>query len=238
MPEFHLEQTMLVTNPGLLASVVGTETLVVGGPARGMTTVVSYSLYELGCFIGANLQMHNLEDLDMMRALPSRTLFKRPLHRRKAFRKLVEERNGSHTRWGFKLPRAAQYFHEMPDLLRNPVFVLCVRNPVAICRSVVKRDASVQGDINAAYRNAKLWVPAMDFLMESDTVPAIIIDMDEVRRDPRVFLEELTRTLQLSGDLDAISQKLSAPGYKRAEERPGVTMRRSNGDPAPARKQA
>lgn len=233
MINYRFDHTMMVVNPDKLARVVGSETLIVTGPARGMTSAVALTLYELDYFIGANLQMHNLEDQDMLRALPSREIFRRHLRYRKPFRAIVEKRNAAHSRWGFKLPRATHYISEMPELLRNPVFVLCTRNPVAVCRSVMKREPDVKGGLSAAYRNAKQWVPAMDYLMRSKAVPSLILDMDCVQRVPNVFIQEFSRALQLSGDFESIVKKISKPGYKRVKEREGVTMLRENGEVAP-----
>ncbi|ETW10873.1 Lipopolysaccharide biosynthesis protein [Roseivivax marinus] len=233
MQNFEFTKTMLINNPEALERAIGTETLAVTGSARGMTSLVSFTLYELGYFIGHELQMHNFEDLEFQRAFPNRKVWSRPLKYRKPLRDLITARNAEHVRWGFKIPGAVGYVPELPPLLRNPVIVLCIRNPVAICRSVMTRNPQVSGGISTAYRNAKKWIPAMDFLMEHETLPSIILDMDGVQRQPKVFLREFSAALKLDGDLDDILPQISKRGYKRAESREGVRFMRSNGEPAP-----
>ncbi len=47
--------TMLLSNPERLRELCGRETLVVCGAPRGMTSLIAYTLYELGYFMGYEL---------------------------------------------------------------------------------------------------------------------------------------------------------------------------------------
>ncbi|SLN22053.1 hypothetical protein ROJ8625_00856 [Roseivivax jejudonensis] len=231
MTDHTFLESMLVINPGALDRVVGRETLVVTGAPRGMTSVVSYTLFELGYFLGDKIQPRNFEDVGFTKALPDPKLFPKPLTERRVLIDLIAERNAAHDRWGFKLPRALHYIEQLPALLRNPVVVLCVRNPLATCASVATRESGLSDGLATGYRNALRSVTAMEHLMSASDLPSILVDMDSVQRRPGRFLRDFAKLLKLEGDLDAIKAGIAEPGYKRAAKQPGVTYVNAKGDP-------
>jgi|GEM_PF-2086974 len=222
--ELEAGRTLTINNPHLLKAAIGRETLVACGAPRGMTSLISFTLFELGYFIGSELQEHNFEDQEFSKAIPPKSRFKGKLISRPAFRNLVKQRNAEHERWGFKLPGAANYLPELNTTLRNPVFVLCIRNPLAIMRSIARRNSAYAGGTPGYYRNGLGWLDAMGFLMSTDSIPSLMIDMDEVRRSPATFLTEFTSALRLGEVPDGLLERISRQGYKASKAQPNVTF--------------
>ncbi len=198
-----------------LAAVRGTETLVICGAPRGMTSVVSFALYELGYYLGDDLILKNYEDKEVLAAIPHRRLLAPgQLSGREQLLKLVEKRNKDHTRWGFKPPLALGHAAELDRMLRNPVFVVCVRNPLAVATSVHRREDCFSSEIDRPLEIGFTAVRELEDMLQLVSAPVVMVNMDAASQSPGVFLDELTTALGLSGDLKAIEQALATPGYK------------------------
>lgn len=214
----------MVVDPNEVARRRDSGTVVVCGSPRGMTSVVAYTLYELGLYLGARVGAKNYEDQDLLDLMPAASA---PDHAGSldtpAFRDAVALRDQSHERWGFKIPHAAAYVDQLEGLLRDVIFVVCLRNPVAVAQSVVNREPGMTFD---AERLLEIGTRPIRTIQQLQTMnsPFIIVDMDAVRRMPGVYLEELSTQLGLKGDLASIKETISTPGYKAANERPGTTL--------------
>lgn len=218
---YKILRTLSINNTDALAARVGTETLVVCGAPRGMTSLVAYSLYQMGYFLGDDLNPRNYEDNDVLNAMPpARWFYYRQIDKRPQFRDLVARRNQNHLRWGFKLPHATGHVPGLIRALRNPVFVVCVRNPVAVARSVANRERPFNGRLRTLHNIGISYLPALDTLLKSRTVPTVMINMDAVEHSPGIFLKELTGALELTGDLDAIKARIKVKGYKEITSPP------------------
>jgi hypothetical protein len=211
-------RTMFVLDPDELNKRIGSETIVVCGAPRGGTSIVSYALFRLQYFLGDDLGRRNYEDQEMLQAIPPKQLMKNELARRTAYRALVEKRNLQHSRWGFKLPRATDYVPELIDTLRNPVFIVCVRNQLSVARSIFNREKSFDDQFVKAIQVARSYQKAMDCLLSRNDTPAIFVDIDTVKTKPGVFIQEFAGLLRLTGDLTSIKHAISTPGYKEAEQ--------------------
>lgn len=221
--DIEYKKTLLIVNPEALRARITTETLVVCGSARGMTSVVSFALYELGYFVGNDLQLHNYEDYEFQDIFHNQ---EPPLAERPAFTDLVAKRNAEHVRWGFKVPAAINFVDQITDVFRNPICVLCVRNPLATAMSVARRNPNVRGGNAQIFRGATKSIRAMAKLTANPELPSILINMEEAQSNPLTFLEEISEILQIEGDLPAIAEAMSSRGYKKSEARPGVTFSR------------
>lgn len=210
-------RTMFVLNPEELNNRIGSETIVVCGAPRGGTSIVSYALFRLQYFLGDDLGRRNYEDREMLQAIPPKKVMKNKLARRPGYRSIVEKRNLQHSRWGFKLPRATDYVPELIDTLRNPVFIVCVRNQLSVVRSIFNREKSFDDKFVEAIQIARSYQKAMDCLLSRNDTPAIFIDIDTVKAKPGVFIQEFSELLRLTGDLNSIKNAINAPGYKEAE---------------------
>lgn len=213
--------TMFLCNPAALRARIGGETLVVCGVARGATSVASYALHHLGYYLGDRLGSLNYEDQDFVHAIPGKSQLRKSLRDRVAFRDLVARRDAAHTRWGFKLPRALDYVPELADTLRAPVFLVCLRNPLSVARSMLEREELVKGGFPAALQAATAPFAAAAQLLARDDVPSVLVDMDRVTGRPAVFVAELAALFGLTGDIPAIADAIAQPGYKpRVSPRP------------------
>ena len=235
MPKFSFKETMLINNPEQLAARVGQETMVVCGAPRGLTSVVSYTLYECGYFIGSELVSRNYEDKAFQKILVEHILYN--THLAKAgkgrhmlkdhgkFMSLVQERNATHARWGFKMPDAVNYIDELPVILRNPVIVLCVRNPLAVARSILNRRPDGPGGIAFAVEKALAANQAILTLLNETECPSVVLNMEAVKAAPMTFLKEFTELFSLNCDLASVADVIGNYGYAKTKiPREGITF--------------
>ncbi|MEM8554617.1 MAG: hypothetical protein AAGF71_07280 [Pseudomonadota bacterium] len=216
MAEGRFLKTLYIHKPGALQNRVGGETLVVCGTARGMTSAAAYALHECGYFLGEKLGVKNYEDRDLINIFrKKRTVKQKPI------KTLIDQRNFSHDRWGFKIPFATEFVSDLLPMLRKPIFLFCVRNPLAASASAARRE-KLPVDPLKTLNKSRMLLDAMDWMREQDQ-PFIAADMDAVRLDPARFVAELSKTLNLKGDVNGIASALSKPGYKPADPQPGVT---------------
>lgn len=208
--------TITVVRPSLLERRRGSETLVVCGAARGLTSIVSFALVSLGYPMGDRLGPENHEDLEFQHLLVTSAVHRRPLRKLGGLPGLIERRNAAHPRWGFKVPLAVEYMPDLQAMLRDPVFVICLRSPTAIMRSIRSRPHDVAGDAVWLMKKGFAAYASVHEAAEKLSAPVILADMDAARRFPRVFMAEFTRALDLSGDLEAVAVQISRPGYKSA----------------------
>jgi hypothetical protein len=200
---------MIVVWPGDLARVLGNETLVICGPGRGGTSIISYILLSLGYYLGEGLEA-NHEDRDILAAigLPSR------------MEAIVADRNLRYQRWGFKIPIAVHHVDWLASALRNPVFLVVFRNPVAIAKTVLKRDPTFTG---AGPRNLVTALEHGFRKMELGTqvvmtrAPSILIDVDAARGTPEQLVRDLVSLFAPNTSdevVEAIADEIGAAGYK------------------------
>jgi hypothetical protein len=133
--KIEFRDTMIIVRPDSLANVLGKETLVIGGPSRGGTSIIAYVLLNIGYYLGDKLREDYHEDREILDAIG------RPAE----MGGIIAERNRQRARWGFKVPDAVHYIHWLAGALRNPVFLLVYRNPVATTKSILKRDPNFGG---------------------------------------------------------------------------------------------
>lgn len=224
--DYKCLRTLMVVDPDRLSERVGQESLVVCGSPRGMTSLVAYALYECGYHLGDRIGAKNLEDQEILERLPAADSPENAasITSSDELSSIFNQRNARHERWGFKIPHSAAYVHQLESMLRRPVFVVCVRNPVAIAHSVIKREPDMTFTAERLFEISERPLRVINHLMEMQESTFIMVDMDAVTRSPGVFLEEITGLLNIQGDLTRIKKAISTPGYKRPSEREGVTL--------------
>ncbi|HSF64780.1 MAG TPA: hypothetical protein VLA78_10355 [Paracoccaceae bacterium] len=217
VPDCQFGKIVTVLRPGLLADRRGRETLVVCGAARGLTSVVSYALVELGYPMGPVRGPHNHEDMEFQNVLVAASVRERSLRRMPGLPGLIARRNAANPRWGFKVPLAVEYMPELQGMLRDPVFVICLRSPAGVMRSIHARPHDVEGDVVWLMRKGFGAYAAVHAAAARLSAPILLADMDAARLAPRVFLDELCAALDLAGDLDALAARIARPGYKEVQ---------------------
>ena len=100
-------------------------TYVVGGIARGGTSSIASICHDLGLFMGPNM-LSNFEDRAFHGSPDSQI-------------ETIKMRNASHDVWGWKHPAALRRLHPLMRHIRNPRFILVMRDPVAVGLSYDKR---------------------------------------------------------------------------------------------------
>lgn len=213
--EFNTLRTMTVLRPSRLQAVLGRETLVVCGAARGMTSMVSYALHAMDYPLGDRLRDLNYEDEAFLDLLPETLRRQRDWRPRPGLKDLVAVRNSAHPRWGFKLPHAVFYAPILRRALRNPVFMVCIRNPLGTVASIRRRDPNKDLTFQQMYRRAVAYQAGLDWILRQPDLPAVLVDMDLARAQPGRFLNDLTEMLDLSGDLRAIKKQIRLGGYAK-----------------------
>lgn len=202
-----------------LSARIGKETLIVTGSPRGGTSAIAYALRRFGYFLGDRLGRQNHEDRDILEVFESASRRKRKAR----FARIVAERNGAHERWGFKLPKAALQLAEIAAATREPVAVIVYRNPLAVGRSIIGRGPNFpkgpEGLLKAVVLASERMAAAAGQVLEAG-LPALLIDFDQFRADPRGNLAFLVERLGLDVDgglLDDVAGTISEPGYKRIQ---------------------
>ena len=98
-------------------------------------------------------------------------------------------------------------------------------------RALAERSQADAGMLENVMYSSLAWVPALQFLLAQRDVPAVICDMDIVRRRPAAFVRDLKEVFRLEGDEEAIATALSSRGYKSTAPRPGMHFVKGDGTP-------
>ena len=220
LPGIKSYKTIILHKPNRFFDMRDRATTVVCGSQRGNTSAVAYALYNMGFFLGEQIGSRNYEDIDILNLLPDPAL--KAKFDEAEFSDMVAARNEKYERWGFKIPHASGYIPELAKILRDPVFVICFRNPAGVMRSIINRETS-RFRIEAMLRVAARPLEAAR-AVNVTSAPALLIDTDAVIRNPEVFVQEISELFQLEND-PAIVEGLSSPGYKPSPPRDGVTLR-------------
>lgn len=190
-----------------MAERLGRETLVITGSSRGGTSIPAYCMARAGIDLGDIACHPNHEDQEIVAAWRAETLDA-----------VVQERNAQKERWGFKLPDAVSILPELEAMLRDPVFIITYRNPLAIGRTVVARDPgtpdSDAGIISGIRHGLNRMMLATKYAAEM-TSPVILLDVDAAKRTPYIFVSELLETMKVTCDVESIAAEIAQPGYKR-----------------------
>ena len=90
--------------------------------AHSGTTMLAGICHILGVpMVGADYKPHKMEDLEVARAIRDEGRFAR----------LVEQRNGQHEAWGFKMAGAWKFPNSLAHL-REPVYLAIYKDPVSV----------------------------------------------------------------------------------------------------------
>lgn len=204
--EFVKRKSLVLLNANRLGR--DQQTLVITGQARGGTSIVSYIYRRAGFYLGEKLSPDNHEDTEIRKALFTRQ-----------FDDLVERRN-TRPRWGFKAPYVLSALAMLEVKLRNPVFIICYRNPIAIARSIVRHDPDYK-------TNTQNLLSALDRAIQLQAVarhqfnvlrsPIALVDVDMAKQQPAVFVTEILELMSIkpvASLRNEIATEISTRGYK------------------------
>jgi hypothetical protein len=213
---------MIVVRREALMHVLGGETLVICGPARGGTSIVAYALLCTGYFLGEDLGKENHEDQEILKSIADAS----------AMERIIAERNHRFQRWGFKLPDAVHHIDWLARALRNPVFLIVFRNPVATTKSILKRDPVFGGGLGFR-KLATAFAHGLNDMQLGvhvlrTSAPAILLDVDAARGAPERLVRELADLFAPHAAdrlIEAIAGEIGSASYK---PNPGAPPRESH----------
>jgi hypothetical protein len=207
--DVEIGQTLIILRPAELKRVLGEESLVVCGSSRGGTSIIAYVLLRLGYYLGDRLGGFNHEDEEIVAAI----------ERPRQMAAIIESRNRRLKRWGFKAPDAIHRIDWLAKSLRNPVFLVVFRNPVAIARTIMTREAnfcSRSDDLSRAIHHGLRYMLSGTRVLTTRT-PSILIDVDAARGAPEQLVRELASlfTPDVSAEtIAAVGRDIGVAGYK------------------------
>lgn len=184
-------------------------TVVVLGPPRSGTSMISGILRLLGVYMG---ECNNKNNEDPR------------FNKRKSvasIRSLIEENNEAYpVQWGWKQPSTYHYYDQVADLVRSPIFIVSYRNILASSASKLKHTDS--GDIGRLVGGyARNYLRLAKLLKEHDG-PRILVNYEKVLEDPIALGEALSKRLlgkDLSPEVRGKLEAYCAPGsYKPIED--------------------
>lgn len=162
-------------------------TAVVFGHYRGGTSMVAGLLRVLGVPMGEKLEGGNNEDQDFQNASARRVI------------ELIEQRNRGHDVWGWKYPglfaNAAHFYRR----LRNPYFVVILRDVLACAQGEVWR-----GALRDPYAALKLkhaqQTQMLGFVDQAvrDRLPVLVVSYERSLMNPSRLVDSLARFLGLA----------------------------------------
>ena len=208
--QVEIAQTLIIMRPAELKRVLGEESLVVCGSSRGGTSIIAFVLLRLGYHLGDRLGLYNHEDEEIVAAM------KNP----RQLTAIIANRNRRLKRWGFKVPDAIHHVDWLAKSLRNPVFLVICRNPVAIAKTIMTREAnsdSPSHDLSKAIHHGLRYMVSGTRVLTT-RAPSILIDVDAARGAPEQLVRELARLFAPGTPEDtiaAIGRDIGTAGYKR-----------------------
>lgn len=124
---------------------------------------------------------------------------------RRTARKLLAQEFGASELWGWKDPRTCLVVPFWELLVPSPRFVLCLRNPADVTRSLARSD-----DVS---RGIELWLRyTSDSLAFTLGKPRLLVFYEDMLTDSRGGLERLAAFVGASADVESASRELAQAG--------------------------
>ncbi len=191
-------------------------TIVVLGVPRGGTTMMAGVTQRCGIWLGSGLP-GNLEDPDFV---------KKPMdHMLEA----VKKRNAERKVWGWKYPAAVRYLPELHDELRNPHYIIVLRDPLASgLRELRGGDKSL---LQALMNKHRLQLQNLQFA-KSARAPFLFVSYERAIAHPVKCAEAVARFTggQVPEDLDELIEFMKPESYKPVNEEIGQNVAQDEAD--------
>lgn len=202
------------TNVGMVAVHMSPcpdeSTIIVTGPARSGTSMISAMLIELGLFMGSKIDGAVYEDNEIGRALEAGDFA--------AIAEISAQRTQKFGRWGFKRPLAHRAMSQLFDICPNPRLIILFRDILAIA---IRNNIAVQSDVlGAAEKAASEYGNILQSLSELP-YPALLLSYEKCLAFPDRLVSQLIEFSGLSPSEDQIGAALALiepgrPEYTRA----------------------
>jgi hypothetical protein len=107
---------------------------------------------------------------------------------------LVALRNAEREVWGFKAPQTTMKIDHLAPLLRNPHYLLVIRNPAAVADSVLSRRG---GNGGAELQRALRFYDRMAELAAATSDPLMIVNYERAAAAPEAFIDAVAGFLEI-----------------------------------------
>mgnify|MGYP000184927422 CR=1 FL=1 len=186
-------------------------TVIVLGQARGGTSLAAGALLNLGLPMGMECRAPIYEDQPLTRAIRDAGKSK--------VREIIAQYNERWPQWGYKQPAVQKFWFWNHRLLRNPCYLLIVKDPISIADRLNQYRG--RDTVNEARAAMKAYDRLLKFVSSSGK-PALLVSYDKLYRYPDQCLPLLAQLTGIENpDLDKARAFCSAGGedYKQFWDR-------------------
>lgn len=206
-------KTMTIFRPNMLKErVKGSFNLIAAGTPRGGTSILGLLLKIFDFEMGANVHPDKYEDLDL-HATEVRD-----------WGKLIDQKIKNAPNWSVKYPAATRHLDLFYRHCPKPVFLIIIRNPFTVTKSMIKHDPEYHNKAKYYYKGMKISLESyLQFNKDMQTInaPFIVLEHEKIIANPGLFLKEFIDVLNVKADqptIDKAIKLISKPGYKRVED--------------------
>jgi len=181
-------------------------TFVVLGAPRGGTSLMAGAIQLLGVPMGAGRGVQH-EDPAF-----------NPSQRVEQMIQTICERNDAFKKWGWKRPNTVYFYPDIAKVLRNPVFIFVIRNPLDIMLSACKHDRDIlhQGHFRAPFGH---YQKTARLVIEYSEIPTYLLKFESCVEKPSDCIADLIELLGVEPTIGQIERCKSfidpSTGYQR-----------------------
>lgn len=175
-----------------------TRTLVVVGPARGGTSMLSGCLVQLGVFMGNSARRPVYEDLHIRRAME--------IGSNSELMKLISDYNERHKVWGFKYPGSIYHLRRLHTRLRNPFYLFLFRDIFSIAnRTKISSSQNLQKGMTRALNDYSKIIKFID----NEQPVGLLLSYEKALRNKELLVKSLMDIVGLDeSEIDARNRTL------------------------------
>ncbi len=182
--------------------------LIAGGTPRGGTSILGLLMKIFNFEMGDNIHPDKYEDLDLHNVPVSEWSI------------LIQKKTKDFPDWSVKYPAVTRHLKLFSEACPNPVFLIIIRNPFTVAKSMIKHDETYTNSLESYTRGMEI---ALDSYKEFNSqikninAPFIVLEHEKIIKEPKIFMHELIEVLNIKTDKETINnavELISVPGYK------------------------
>lgn len=189
-------------NKGCIFHQVSSEpgrTFIVTGLQRSGTSLIAAMLQHAGLFIGSEINTSVYEDEEITQILANRD--------HDGLRQVVQRRNASHPRWGFKCPMLNDALDpDQLELFDSPRLIVAFRDPVAIA---VRTSLSEYQHLLPALEGAITQQAALVGFLRQIECPCLLVSYEKALAFPADAIDAILRFCDIAVD-ERLGERLLA----------------------------
>jgi hypothetical protein len=198
------------------ASLSTEHTIIVVGTARGGTSIAAGALYHLGVpMFAASAPV--FEDVHLSDAFEKSD--------KKRYRNIIEKYNAEPV-WAWKRPSSIGYLAKVAKEVRNPIFVVMVRDAFAIG---VRNSISMKYDAVKSMEKALLHQQKVMRFFNKNTYPVLFCSVEKVKQYPDHFINSLVSFCDLQPSKEQVEDAIHFIEPEPSEYLEASRINRSHG---------